>query len=202
MENSAQIFNKNKALLIKDVVPLEVCKFLTHILLRCPDMKYGIIDGDSQVPTATSVSHEIIFETILEKIWPYLEVIVGEELMPTYAYARLYNNGHVLAKHTDRPACEVSMTIQLGRSHHYSWPIFIGGYRYDLAEGDGIVYKGCEVEHWRNECDGPKDYYSGQVFLHFVRKNGACTNEIGDIKNRKLEALPFVKHRSHLMENK
>jgi hypothetical protein len=67
-----------------------------------------------------------MFETLQERLWPTIEAAVGEELIPTYSYARLYSNGDVLEKHSDRPACEISVTIQLGRSHHYAWPIYMG----------------------------------------------------------------------------
>lgn len=201
MNTATDIFNKNGALLIKDVVPKDLCKFLTHVLLRCPDSGYGNI-GDAQVPDSVVISHDIYFETLLENVWPYLEQIVGEELLPTYAYSRLYKNNNVLEVHKDRPACEISMTVQLGRSHHYAWPIFMGAHRFDLAEGDGVLYKGCDIEHWRNTCDGPEGYYSGQVFLHFVRKNGPYASEAADASKRTFNVYPFKKHRAHLMESK
>jgi hypothetical protein len=156
---------------------------------------------DNTVKNALTVmSHDIIFETIGERIWPFLENILGEELIPTYSYARLYQNGSILGKHTDRPSCEISISIQLGRSHHYSWPFYAEGKRFDLAEGDGVLYKGCEVEHWRNPCDGPEGYYSGQVFCHFVRVNGPYASYSGD-KRWKIE-MPFERYRSFAMETK
>ena len=36
-------------------------------------------------------------------------------------------------------------------------------------DGDGVVYKGCDIEHWRNEFEG--DWHA-QTFLHYVNKNG------------------------------
>jgi hypothetical protein len=141
-----------------------------------------------------------MFETLHERLWPTIENITGEELIPTYAYARLYSNEDVLERHTDRPACEVSVTIQLGRSHHYAWPIYMGGKRFDMAEGDGVIYPGCDIEHWRDTCEGPEGYYSGQVFLHFVRKNGEYASEVGDNTTRK--NYSYMKLRSAAMESK
>ena len=129
-----------------------------------------------------------------------IEGFVGEDLLPTYAYARLYSNGDELKVHSDRPACEVSVTIQLGRSHHYAWPIYMGGQRFDMAEGDGIIYPGCGVDHWREPCNGPNGYYSGQVFLHYVRKNGPYANEVGDSTNR--DMYSYFKNRTMVMEKK
>ena len=185
---------------VKHAVPTELTYFLTHILLRSKPRT------DEQVISAVSIlDHEAVFETLQEHLWPVMEQVVGEELIPTYAYARLYQNGCSLAKHTDRPACEVSITIQLGRSHHYAWPIYMGGARYDLAEGDGIIYAGCDVEHWREPCRGPDGYYSGQVFCHYVRKNGPYAEEACDAKNRVISdtyAASYVKDRATLMITK
>jgi hypothetical protein len=126
--------------------------------------------------------------------------LMQELMLPTYSYARIYANGDELKKHKDRPACEVSVTIQLGRSHHYSWPIYMGGQRFDIGEGDGVIYPGCDVEHWRDECVGPEGYYSGQVFLHFVRKNGQYAAEVGDSTKR--DNFSYMKNRAFLMETK
>ncbi len=38
-----------------------------------------------------------------------------------------------------------------------------------LDRGDMLVYKGCEVPHWRERFHGD---YAVQVFLHFVDQNG------------------------------
>lgn len=190
---------------LKDVVNPEICRYLTHILMRAPEIKYGKIpQTDPQVPSATAViDHEIVFETLLEQVWPDVEAVLDEEVLPTYAYARLYSNGDDLKPHTDRDACEISMTVQLGRSHHYAWPIYMGGKRIDMAEGDGVIYLGNKIEHWRNMCDGPDGYYSGQVFLHYVRKNAEFAKEAGDMKNRPgIDQMMFVKNRTLAMEQK
>ena len=183
---------------IPKIVPKEFCHFFTHVLMRHGDITPR---ADSQIPNALAIlDHEYMFETLHERLWPTIEQVVGEELIPTYAYARLYSNGDVLERHTDRPACEVSITIQLGRSHHYAWPIYMGGQRFDLSEGDGVIYPGCDVEHWRDKCDGPEGYYAGQVFLHFVRKNGKYASEVGDSTVRTMYS--YGKNRTSSMESK
>lgn len=186
------------------LVPEELCLFLTHTLMR--SSSYESYDFtrkfDPQIGDSLGCAgHELIFETLQEKLWTKIEELTGEELLPTYSYARLYKNGNELEKHMDRPACEVSVTIQLGRSHHYSWPIYMEGKRIDMGEGDAVIYLGCEMEHWRNVCDGPEDYYSGQVFIHFVRRNGPYSNEYGDSTKRK-NIPSYVRNRTYLMESK
>jgi hypothetical protein len=194
-----EMFSNYGAVHISRMLPLDFCQFFTHVLMRQAELPGK--KGDGQIPNAKSIlDHEVMFETLQERLWPVIEGVVGEELLPTYAYARLYSNGDELKKHSDRPACEISVTIQLGRSHHYAWPIYMGGQRFDMAEGDGVIYSGCNVDHWREPCVGPEGYYSGQVFLHYVRKNGPHANEVGDSTNR--DAYSYRKNRTIQMENK
>ncbi len=179
---SSSLLKTHGALHVKGLLPSAFCQFFTHVLLRCADITPR---SDNQVPNAKTVlDHEYMFETLQEALWPIVEQLTGESLIPTYAYARLYSNVDVLEKHTDRPACEVSVTLQLARSHPYQWPIYMGDQRFDLDEGEAVIYSGCDVEHWREVCAGPDGYYSGQVFLHFVRKDGPYASEVGDSTNR------------------
>ena len=203
MMTQKEIFDKFGAIHVTNVLPKEIAQYLTHVMMRqYHEMKiHGIPSDDKQVKNALAVmNHDMMFETVGERIWPFLENILEEELIPTYSYARLYTNGNVLEKHTDRPSCEISITIQLGRSHHYSWPVYAGGKRFDLGECDGLLYKGCDVEHWRNACDGPEGYYSGQVFCHFVRANGPYAEYAGD--QRWDGEMPFMRFRTLSMETK
>lgn len=199
---TSQIFNTYGAVIFPKLIPIEFCQFFTHALLRQADIQNK---GDSQVPNARAIlDHELMFETLQERLWPQIESMIGEELLPTYSYARLYSNEDILEPHTDRPACEISITIQLGRSHHYAWPIYMGNQRFDLGEGDAVLYKGCEVQHWRKKCQGPENYYSGQLFMHFVRKNGEYSKEAKDINITSIDRsnVSYIKNRTYLMEVK
>lgn len=92
----------------------------------------------------------------------------GLELLPTYAFWRMYTLNADLKKHTDRPACEISVTVNIG-SDGTKWPIYMGGVEINLEPGDAVIYLGCEVEHWREEFTGD---WQAQTFLHYVDKNG------------------------------
>jgi hypothetical protein len=77
-----------------------------------------------------------------------------------------------LKKHTERPSCEISVTVMIG-SDGTKWPIFIEDNEVVLQPGDAVIYLGCELEHWREEFKG--DWHS-QVFLHYVDANGPYSN--------------------------
>ena len=100
-------------------------------------------------------------------------------MIPTYSYARIYKKGDVLKRHKDRYSCEVSMTMNLGGD---SWPIYLEpsgetdkeGVKIDLEPGDALIYRGCEVEHWREAFEGEN---CGQVFLHYNDASGENAKE-------------------------
>ena len=201
-ERIKEEFENKKYLHLKDILSKDLCYFFTSVLLL--ESRENNIKSDSQVSNAGAIMHrEVMFHTLLELVWPKLEETLGEKLFPTYAYARLYKNGNILNEHVDRPACEVSLTIQLGRSHHYAWPIFMGKNRIDLAEGDAVLYKGCEIPHSRQECKGPDNYYTGNVFLHYVKANGIYKDHLLDMKeNPESKKFRIIKNYSELMQVK
>ena len=81
---------------------------------------------DPQVPGAYSKYADWVMETLLQYMRPIMKAKTGLELIPTYSYTRLYENGHILKRHKDRPSCEVSTTLHLGGEE---WPIFFGSIR-------------------------------------------------------------------------
>lgn len=115
-----------------------------------------------------------LMETILYNSKDVVEEITGLELHPTYSFARVYVKDDYLKPHVDRKACEISLTINVA-TVGTNWPIWMRVPGKDpisllLEPGDAVVYKGCEVEHWR---DPAKDTdLTAQFMLHYVDKNG------------------------------
>jgi hypothetical protein len=102
-------------------------------------------------------------------------------MLPTYSYARYYRKGETLEKHTDRPACEVSITLHLG-SDRTPWPIYFTKpngevVSVELKAGQAVIYLGIISEHWRDEFKG-QEYV--QVFLHYVRSRGEYADHYFD----------------------
>ena len=142
---------------------------------------------DQQVPGAYSKYADWVMETLLQYMRPIMKAKTGLELIPTYSYTRLYENGHILKRHKDRPSCEVSTTLHLGGEE---WPIFLDpsgadfvideykqtikpgapkGIQVDLKVGDMLIYAGCELEHWREPFEGEN---CAQVFMHYNNIEG------------------------------
>ncbi len=140
---------------------------------------------DQQVPNTYSHYADVAMETLLLRTLPIMEKKTGLKLNPTYSYARIYKTGDVLHRHKDRFSCEISTTLNLGGD---PWPIYLEpkknvgipnnkkitvssnnkGICIVLKPGDMLVYRGMELEHWREEFQGND---CTQVFLHYNNKN-------------------------------
>ena len=124
---------------------------------------------DSQVPGTYSHYADIAMETLLLLCQPIMEKHTKLKLSPTYSYARIYKQGDELKRHKDRFSCEISTTMNLAGD---DWPIYLEpsgetgkkGVKVDLKPGDMLVYRGVELEHWREKFKGKECV---QVFLHY-----------------------------------
>jgi hypothetical protein len=122
-----------------------------------------------------SLGGDPALDAILEWIRPEVSRLVGFKLAPTYSYTRRYAKGEILARHTDRAACEISVTASIqipkraGPSVVYLKPPNLAQTKVEMFEGDACIYVGTEVEHWR-ERFRVKGYV--QLFLHFITKHG------------------------------
>lgn len=123
---------------------------------------------------------DYLMESLLINKKPLMEKETGKKLLPTYSFYRTYTKFSELKKHTDRPSCEISVTVNIG-GDGTDWPIYMDGTPLHLDKGDAGVYLGCEVSHWRNEFEGD---YQHQAFLHYVDKDGINKNYCLD--NREL----------------
>ncbi len=133
----------------------------------------GQYSKDHQAPNSPAIYNFKPFLELLCEKTNEVTSLIEEQVLPTYTYARIYKNGEVLARHRDRPACEISLTVNIGGDA--PWGISIqkpSGEEVDLNlnRGDAMLYLGCTADHWRNT-PFLGQYYS-QVFLHYVRSNG------------------------------
>jgi hypothetical protein len=181
--------DKQKYKYVKNMLSPDMIEFLTSWSQKNftpPDLDLGII-GDGQVPlsSANHSSHSDIYQHITYFLLPIMEKETNLKLKPIYSYTRIYLGGAELEKHVDRPSCEISASITLKylyEDKNYKWPLFMGNTPIVIESGDGVIYKGCEIEHWRPIFNQPKEYWHHQLFIHYVDLNGPYKNieeEIG-----------------------
>jgi hypothetical protein len=154
--------------------------------------KFDYCPDEKQVPGSLARYNIPTYRQLHFLVKKEIEKILDMDLHPTYFYDRFYSPGHILKRHSDRPACEVSVTLQISTTLKDPWPIWFerpdGSESYVLMNnGDGVIYKGTEREHWRDAMPSEVPWWKKkiakmrgkeiiewhhQVFLHYVNANG------------------------------
>jgi hypothetical protein len=170
---TARRFRKRRYLLVKGILPQTILEYLkVYYAILLANNRFG---NDDQCPSSLSLGGDAALDAVLEWIRPEVSRLVGFDLAPTYSYTRQYGKGEVLSRHTDRAACEISVTASIqipkgaGPSVVHLKPPNFDETKVEMFEGDGCVYAGTEVEHWRER------FRVGgyiQLFLHFIAKHG------------------------------
>jgi hypothetical protein len=137
--------------------------------------------GDVQVPGAPGQYADPLMEVLLARCALRLSEATGCELLPTYSYCRVFGAGSALQRHTDRPECEITASVCLGYEAPVPSPLYLrgsfGGVKCVMYPGDALVYRGCDIDHWRERWQGQKQ---AQVFFHYVDRRGHNAHLIYD----------------------
>jgi len=174
--NSVTDFERDGYLVLRNVISREICTFgVTHFQLI---KTAGYMrKGDQLVSTCWSGYGLPFAETILSLLVKTASDIVGDTLLPTYSFSRVYLPGAEMIEHLDRPSCEISGSLTLGYSTPEPWSLFMKNKDQEtldikLDSGDMLLYKGTERPHWREKWTVEPGNWQIQIFLHFVRSNG------------------------------
>ena len=147
---------------------------------------------EKQVPGSFSVYNNPKYREIHRLVRRVVQNILEIDLHPTYFYERFYYAGQELKRHSDRPACEISVTLQISTNLKEPWDIWFQKpdgkeTSIKMKSGDAVIYKGCEREHWRlpmksnyNKLQNKfrtfrkkeDDTYLHQIFFHYVDAQG------------------------------
>jgi hypothetical protein len=130
--------------------------------------------GDEQSSRRYVAHNESVARFFHQQIANAVSVIAGEAIKPSYVYLASYLSGAVLKKHTDREQCEFSVTLCLDFSPEpelaSSWPIRLdtgkGTVAVYQALGDGLVYRGTKLPHYRHAL--AEGQTSTSIFFHYV----------------------------------
>tara|TARA_B100002019_G_scaffold198220_1_gene171702 strand:- start:1056 stop:1769 length:714 start_codon:yes stop_codon:yes gene_type:complete len=173
---------------------------------------YSHVDDEGQVDGSSSRYNWPAYKDLHTKIRLEIEQVLGKKLYNTYYYDRFYFLGQELEKHVDRDACEISVSLMIKSNlrYYHEWPFIVDSSNQDLREtwittapGDAIIYKGCEIPHWRPPLtskygrDEPKyklwarrilrgrdDTFWHQAFFHYVLADGNRCEHAFDVSNR------------------
>jgi len=116
-------------------------------------------------PTASFLHHQLT-DTV--------SAVSGQPVKPSYVYFAAYQSGAELASHVDRAQCEFSITFLVDCTpepeRESPWPLYLdtphGTVTVFQCLGDGLLYKGRELSHYRKRlADGCT---STSIFFHYV----------------------------------
>jgi hypothetical protein len=134
---------------------------------------------------------------LLWGLTPTVSGLVGRDLLPTYDYFRIYREGDVCLVHSDRYACEHSLSLTLDYSDGVPWDLEIGKIRrpqpssaidedfgtepfasLPMQVGDAVLYQGVHHRHARTQPN--PNGWSAHLFLHWVERDGAYRDHAFD----------------------
>ena len=178
-----EFFEKNGYLVIKNLWDVE------ELYHPVPELKgqynywdknpehFNHVPIENQVEGSTARYWHPQYRAIHSGIRMKLEEAIGRKLYNTYYYDRFYYPGQELARHADRDACEISVSVHVstnleGKDADWAFwiktpdtytdktkaTVLVPGENRSLVlkPGDGLIYKGCERPHWRDPMPTPR----------------------------------------------
>ena len=186
-------------------VPREVCTaLLARMKVDLARQGVQLASLEQEGPLLRSRAPELyghhypMFASFLWGMTPAVANLVGEEVLPTYAYFRLYRKGDICRVHGDRQACEHSLSLTLGYSDDLAWPLEVSARRIDkpfaraderfevdeapgsvaMQAGDAVLYQGVHHHHGRTTPN--PNSWSAHLFLHWVARDGPYSDQAFD----------------------
>ena len=176
LSRCAELFQERNYAPVRDLIhPFHVAalrRYFRYMIRR------GMIElGDEQCPRRYGVHNESVARFFHHHIAKTVSAVVGEPVKPSYVYSACYLSGAELKKHMDREQCEFSVTVCLDFSpdpeKETPWPIQLetpsGRVSIYQALGDGLVYRGTRVPHYRDVLAEGRT--STSIFFHYVRQD-------------------------------
>lgn len=177
MIENIEKFKTNGYVVVKDVISEELRDFVTQCSLFDEMQNFH---EDGQVLFSHGSYANPVMETMLVHLHSTMEKNTGLKLFPTYSYYRVYRNDADLKPHIDRPSCEISATLCFNYNYDdkkFSWPIYMNGNKVVLNPGDMVIYRGCDLGHWRDKLEHENEnVWQVQGFFHYVDANGPYEN--------------------------
>ncbi len=196
MTEGADLYRAQGYLALPGFLPTE----LTHAFLATlkSDLVRGGVSFDALKRGSDLLKTEAVevyglqytpMTTFLWGMTPAVSALVGHDLRPTYCYFRMYRAGDICRIHSDRYACEHSLSLLLAASDNKPWPLEVGSQHIEtprqradadfgdeaygsvaMSPGDAVLYQGVHRLHGRTMPNPNR--WSAHLFLHWVDPAG------------------------------
>lgn len=159
---------------LREIVPTAARARLRHYVRELVRRGYFPALGDGQVERRSALHNEPTSASLHRGLARIVSSLCGETVLASYCYLSCYEAGAVLHRHRDRPQCNYNLSLVLDMQGPAGepdpWPIYLevdGRPTSVLLEvGDGLVYSGTELWHWREAL--PEGQRAIVCFFHFV----------------------------------
>lgn len=130
--------------------------------------------GDEQTPGRFVAYDEPTTKYVHQQLARTISDLARRVVVPSYNYLAFYQGGAVLDPHTDREACEYTVSLCIDATpdpHTYgAWPLGLitpdGPVSVVQDIGEALLFRGRSMSHWRDRL--PEGYTSSSVLFHFV----------------------------------
>jgi hypothetical protein len=186
-------FIDGKYTVLRNILP----PFLLREIQRCftIGIKTGKIELTHAQATRFVTQNDRVGRILLFTLVDLFRKVIAHNVRPSYSYFGGYFNGSFLNPHSDRPQCEYTFSLTLEQNPpDKPWPL--GMYRVpqfekndqwpgrdkepfptekdsiwvDLLAGDGLLFMGRHMVHFRKGLLLGKDRFLNQIFLHYVQE--------------------------------
>ncbi|WP_439566833.1 hypothetical protein [Sphingopyxis sp.] len=141
--------------------------------------------------------------TFLWGLTPIISEITGADILPSYNYFRIYQQGDICRVHSDRPSCEHSVSLTLAYSEGVPWPLQVGSVpvteegpcvddfgdepyaAVEMQPGDAVLYRGIDLRHGRTVPN--PNQWSAHLFLFWVERGGMFEQHAFDAQRLRSE---------------
>jgi len=180
---------------IRELIPVEITRSFMRIIrdgLGPGPIKLGVSAQPGGVLCRPALEiHGRDYPPMDLFLWaltPIVAELTGKAVLPTYAFFRIYREGDICRVHSDRPACEHSISLTLDYRDGAPWDLEVARERTPRGQavtedfgidgfssiyprvGDGVLYRGVDHRHGRTKPN--PNAWSAHLFLHFVEREG------------------------------
>lgn len=196
--NLTRRYHENGYAVLRGAAPVEVARGLLGLVtsvMQRPDVAERMKSRPSVNTKPSYEFHGSQFPAVFGFHWGLTSLlcdVAGRRLAPSYCFFRAYQHGDRCTVHSDRPACDHSVSLALGYADDIVWPIEVGARFRTIQEantlqiaddfgaedyssvalspGDALLYKG--VNHRHGRITPNPNRWSAHLFLHWVDLDG------------------------------
>ena len=159
--------------IIRNLIPPVFLSALARYYKELLEQGYLLPDTDR---IRFSLKNEPFSRWLHRQTQPFIIQAIPEVVTATYPYVAVYMAGADLERHTDRVDCEYTLSLSINpcalASKAESWPLYLESRTEGstvsacLSPGDGIIFKGRELPHFRLPL--PEDRISFSLLFHYA----------------------------------